>query len=173
MIEFQTIYEAFRVWTLFAVLAGLIGIGIFIYGLSKSKRLKMLGIMLFGHMFLCGMILLLLNNIFSSRAKLELLQTLSDSKLNVTLCNEPVNKEKQSSIISELKLLRDIPRHHSQPLDTVPIKILKNDTDIRIRIQRDSDRENEYWIYWDKYKITKENAVGYIQTLKFDNTKCR
>jgi len=173
LIEFQKNYEAFRIWTVFGFVGGLIGIGLSIYGFLKRSRLKIVGILLIVHMFLCAEILSLVNNIFSKRAKEELLRILNDPKLSLTVCDQPIQMDSQASFISEIKSLSEIPRHHSRPLDTLPIKILKDKTDIKIRIQRDSDRENEYWIYWDKYNITTDNAIGYLQTSKFDNINCR
>lgn len=174
MLEFQKNYEIFRIWTLLGVVAGLAGIGLCIYGYSKKRnRLKIVGLMLFGHMFLCGLIFSLLTTIFQNRAKYEFLQILNDPKVTLSLCDKAIHEDMQSAIISELKLLGNILRHHSQPLDTLPIKILKDKADIKIRIQRDSYRKNEYWIYWDSYIITRDNPIGYLQTSKFDTIDCR
>jgi hypothetical protein len=89
------------------------------------------------------------------------------------LCDRTVSEDIQAAFISEIKLLGNISRHKSQPLDTLPIRILKDRIDIKIRIQRDSDRKNEFWIYWDRYRITRESPIGYLKTSKFDNIVCR
>ncbi len=172
LIRLQNVYEIFRVWTLIAVLGGVIGIGLTIYGYSAKKRIKYFGIGLVGHLFLCGLILSLLNNIFLSRAKLQLVNILSSNALTVKICNENVSVEDQKMLLSEIKLLREIPRHHSQPLDTIPLAILQDNINLKLRVQRDSDRANEYWIYWDRYKISSDNAIGYIHTRRFDKINC-
>jgi hypothetical protein len=172
LLRFQNAYEIFRVWTLIAVLGGIIGIGLSIYGYSAKKRIKYFGIGLVGHMFLCGLIFSLLNNIFLNRAKQQLVDILSDSSLTVKICNINIPVADQKVYLSEIVLLRDIPRHHSQPLDTIPIEILQDKNNLGLRIQRDSDRANEYWIYWNRYKISSENAIGFIQTGTFDKINC-
>lgn len=172
LIKFQNVYEIFRGWTLIAVLGGIIGVGFSIYGYSSKKQIKYFGIGLIGHMFLCGLILTLLNNIFLSRAKHQLVKILTDSTLTIKICNENASAEDQKILLSEIRLLREIPRHHSQPLDTIPLEILQDKNNLKLRIQRDSDRADEYWIYWDRYKISSDNAIGYIQTRKFDKINC-
>jgi|688.fasta_scaffold564250_2 hypothetical protein len=174
MTEFEKNFEIFRLWTLLGVIAGFVGLGLLIYGFSKRRNtLKALGLTLFGHMFLCGLIFSLLTNYFLRRASSELLQILNDPKVTLSLCDRTVSEDIQAAFISEIKLLGNISRHKSQPLDTLPIRILKDRIDIKIRIQRDSDRKNEFWIYWDRYRITRESPIGYLKTSKFDNIVCR
>jgi tellurite resistance protein TehA-like permease len=99
MTEFEKNFEIFRLWTLLGVIAGFVGLGLLIYGFSKRRNtLKALGLTLFGHMFLCGLIFSLLTNYFLRRASSELLQILNDPKVTLSLCDRTVSEDIQAHL---------------------------------------------------------------------------
>jgi hypothetical protein len=172
--ELQNIHEHLNLWLIYSLLGFLVGIVLVIYGMRKKKTTpKLIGIALFWNMIFSIFMISFSDNHFQIKAKKALLSLLSEPHVSVKICNSPINIKLQDIIISEVKLLKNIDRHHSYPNDTIPIKIVSKNGDIQVRIARDSDVDNEYWIFWDKYDKTKNNAIGFLRTNKFDNIGCK
>ena len=55
--------------------------------------------------------------------------------------------------------------HHSRPVPpSIDVSFAGKDDTVRVRLQRDSDREYEYWVFFPKYQTTKENYIARIDT---------
>jgi len=55
--------------------------------------------------------------------------------------------------------------HHSHPIPpTIEVSFVRKDDTVRLQLERDSDRKNEYWVYFPKYRTHQDNEVGRIYT---------
>jgi len=55
--------------------------------------------------------------------------------------------------------------HHSRPIPpTIELSLVKKDSSLTVHLQPDSDRSNELWVFFPKYKTTKDNDIGRIYT---------
>lgn len=172
--KLENIYLAFRLWTLISVLFGLIGFGLFLFYYRKSNENKKrnIGIILFGQMLLSVLFLMLLNNIFQSKAKNELFVKIELTKNKIKVCDNELS-ESQTKVYKNLLLeIGKIPRHHSSPTYCGNIKLEVNGEIVNLRFERDDDIKTEYWIYWDKYSVTKDNPIGYLRTEELNEMNC-
>jgi hypothetical protein len=170
----ERFYILFRVITLGSFIVGILGLILFLLNRSESKRLKRknLGLVLFVQMWLFGLIFLLLNNLFKNNAKKELLHKLSQTDLIFEKCNEQLDRNESEQLRRLLTEIKNISRHHSSPTYCGNIKFKYLNEIVNLRIERDNTIRTEYWIYWDKYIVTKDNPIGYLRTDKLNKMNC-
>jgi hypothetical protein len=81
-----------------------------------------------------------------------------------------VNQQKVKNpveVIAALRELRDLPAHHSEP--THPIRLdIYDQSHLALSLARDSDNPREYWVFYPRHWITRNNEVGHIITPVFD-----
>jgi hypothetical protein len=70
-------------------------------------------------------------------------------------------------VLTALKSLSDLPAHHSHPVKKITVEI-SDGTRLVLWLGRDSDNPREYWVYYPKHLITRNNEVGRIITPLFD-----
>ena len=172
--KLENIYLAFRLWTLISVFFGLIGLGLFLYYYRKRNESKKrnIGLILFGLMWLSVLVLMLFNNVFQSKAKNELFKKIELTKNTIRVCDNELS-ESQTKVYQKLLLeIREIPRHHSSPTYCGDIKFEVNGETVNLRFERDDNIKTEYWIYWDKYTVTKDNPIGYLRTEELNEMNC-
>jgi hypothetical protein len=75
--------------------------------------------------------------------------------------------ENADEIVTALQSLSDLPAHHSHPVKTMTVEI-SDRTRLLLWLGRDSDNPREYWVYYPKHLITRNNEVGRIITPLFD-----
>ena len=69
-----------------------------------------------------------------------------------------------ASFIHELRKIRPFMGHHSHPTKKIPIEIFKSNQKLTLILSQDSDYNNEYWVFYPKYRHTRLNEIGRIQT---------
>jgi hypothetical protein len=146
--------------------AALSGLGILFYWRygkpeNPKKTLKNGGL-LFGQAFLVWIIGFGAAAIVQSNAREELKLILKNDELQLSINNEYLNEESQNEIISILKTIQNMPPHHSSPRTELQIQISNKEEITNIFLSEDSMVKNEYWIFWDKYYITRLNEIGRI-----------
>ncbi len=81
-----------------------------------------------------------------------------------------VNQQKvknPAEVIAALRELRDLPAHHSEP--THPIRLdIYGQSHLALSLARDSGNPREYWVFYPRHWITRNNEVGRIITPVFD-----
>lgn len=85
----------------------------------------------------------------------------------VSVNNEEVQKPR--TIIDGLKKLTVLPAHHSRVTKRIRIAIRDGDQGLVIDLGRDSDRHEEYWVFYLGYRHTCVNEIGRITTTLFEN----
>jgi len=149
---------------------GLIGFGclfIWQYGNpdNPKKYLKRGGV-LFGQVFLTWIIGFGVLWLIQSRAKDELRSIIANEQVNLSIDGEHLDNRKKVEITQILKTLKSISAHHSHPTKEIIIELEYNNQKSKIYLNKDSERENEYWVFWDKYRITESNEIGRITSKK-------
>ena len=85
-------------------------------------------------------------------------------------CTVLINGRETSNrveILNTLRQLRDLPAHHSSSTKTFTIDI-EGRTHLKLALSRDSGNPREYWIFYPKYWITRQNEIGRVVTPIFD-----
>ena len=65
-------------------------------------------------------------------------------------------------VLTALKGLSDLPAHHSHPVE------VSGGSHVLLWLGRDSDNPREYWVYYPKHLITRNNEIGRVITPLFD-----
>jgi hypothetical protein len=136
----------------------------------KDKPLKV-GAILFSQLFFFGLLIWIISSVFEIRARQELKRILNHPDLNVRVDGQFANKDNLDAILKKLKKMRSIDAHNSSPTEEINIELLFNNRKEIITVSKDSQFENEYWIFWSKYKTSKNNEIGRIRTDIFNEEK--
>lgn len=139
--------------------------------LNKSLKLKYsyIRIVLISQLFVSAIIGSTISYIVKESARQEIKDFLYSTDLVVLVNEKSINQEFKQSVVSELKKIRNIPGHHSHPTGEIEIILESGINKIVLSLRQDSEFEDEYWIYLNKYKITSNNEVGRINTSILDN----
>jgi hypothetical protein len=170
---FDLFYQYFKTFTLISFLVGIIGLVLVLTQLkSGNTKRKLLGIFLFAQMWMVGLIFMMLNAMFEQRAQRFLKEELAANDIQIYACGQRLEGAEMIEVHNVLKAIGNIARHHSAPTYCGTIDVKTKDKTITLRIERDNNIKTEYWIYWDKYIVTKDNPVGYVRTTKLDDMNC-
>jgi hypothetical protein len=70
-------------------------------------------------------------------------------------------------VLNTLKELHDLPAHHSSPGKRFSIAV-RGSAEVSLVLARDSGDPREYWVFYPKYWITRNNEIGRLKTAVFD-----
>ena len=76
-----------------------------------------------------------------------------------------------NAVIGALRTTADIPAHHTHPVRDFTVVIDDQIGGLTLRLGRDSDRPQEYWVFYPRYRYTTHNEVYRINTTLFDGIK--
>lgn len=133
---------------------------------EKKKPLK-IGIILLVQGFMTWVIGFGTLAIITTRARNEVKTFLSGPMAQVTLNGLQLDKVHSLELITELQAIENIMAHHSHPVTKNEI-ILKSSTkdSLVLTLERDSEIDNEFWVFLRKYKSTKGEEIGRIRSEK-------
>lgn len=94
------------------------------------------------------------------------LENVSDDPI-VSINNAVIRKPQ--TVIDELRKLAPRAAHHSRVTKRIRITIIDNDQGLVIDLGRDSQRPQEYWVFYLGYRHTRVNEIGRITTSLFDD----
>ncbi|MHC4478239.1 MAG: hypothetical protein ACYTEL_21585 [Planctomycetota bacterium] len=72
-------------------------------------------------------------------------------------------------LISALAKLGPLMAHHSHPTVRIEVLVVDNNRRLILNLGRDSDRPQEYWVFYPGYRVTRLNEIGRITTTLFDD----
>lgn len=98
------------------------------------------------------------------QARHEVVDFMTNSDVRVEMNDTVLSKVESDELISELKKVDSFEAHHSSPMKEFKFKLFADGKQITLYVNRDSQFENEYWIFWYKYKTTQSMEVGRIKT---------
>lgn len=58
--------------------------------------------------------------------------------------------------------------HHSHPTKRIQVEIRDDVRELRLELGRDSDRPQEYWVFYPQFGVTSNNEIGRITTSALD-----
>ncbi len=70
-------------------------------------------------------------------------------------------------VLNLLEEIQDLPAHHSQPTKRLVVDIIGR-RHLTLWLGRDSDNPREYWVFYPRHQITRDNEIGRIVTPLFD-----
>lgn len=151
---------------------GMIGLGFLFnwqYGNPENptKQLKIGGILI-GQLLLTWIIGFGSFSLVETRAKNELINILTNEHVNLTIIGKQLTQKDELELLNILKTIKHIPAHHSHPTEELIIQLKFDNHMSNIYLNMDSERKDEYWVYWDKYTVSNSNEIGRIKngTLK-------
>lgn len=174
LFKFEDFYVGLRIWTIISFFSGMVGLVIYLrLKKGKTNKKRVLGKILFGQMWVSVIFLGLINTIFKSRAKAELFRKINLVQGNIRSCGIELDQNKSQEYKNLLFSIGEIARHHSTPTYCGNVEFIVKSEKVDLRFERDNSIKTEYWIYWDKYIVTKENPIGYLRTDKLNDMNCR
>lgn len=78
---------------------------------------------------------------------------------------EAANPDK---IVSALKQTAPTEAHHSHPTKRILVEIRSDQGTLQLELGRDSDRPQEYWVFFSKHSVMSSSEIGRITTAAFD-----
>ena len=152
---------------------GFVGIGLLMmwqYGNSNNpKRLLKIGGTLIGQLILTWIIGFGSLGIVQNNARKEFKNILNQENLTLNINGTELKHGDKLEMIQILKSINKVPAHHSHPTSEIIIEIEHNGNKSNLYLNKDSERQNEYWVYWDKYQLSSSNEIGRITNEKLKN----
>lgn len=127
---------------------------------TGEKKFKILGVILFGQLFLVGFTIIVVRQIATHRARTEVLNFLSKEYLVVKLEGIEMDSISSDSIIRDLMRIQRVSAHHSGPTQNRKIVIMSKAGSIDLEVAADSQNPNEFWVFYTKYSFIDE--VGHF-----------
>ena len=167
----DTFLFIFDYWKNLSILLLFVGIFILLYvhfkELTTAKKQVKKGLILVGQFFATIILWLSLHFVFESIVRDELKTFLSQTNLTIKLNNVQVEPNETNEIIKAFENMKWVRNHHSHPLKEIKMEISNGEETIELSIAQDTEIENEYWIFWNKYKTTRWatfNEIGRINS---------
>jgi len=122
--------------------------------------------------FLCPILFIVLSSsIMTSTIKSQVVEFLSHAGADAVVSVEGNAVDDSKTMIRELQKISTSLGHHSHPEKTIHVTIVSNGRTLRLNLGQDSERSNEYWVFYPQYKHTSMNELGRITTTVFDSYK--
>lgn len=170
---FQSFYQGFKKLIIVSLLLALCGFAlIYYYRNDRWNGRKILGVYFIAMPFVFGLVLVLLNSVYISRAKKELKTSLEMSSAPLLVCDKPLNYEDGYRLKELLSEMPKFHNHRSSYTDVGKIKMEFNNDTITLRLMKDDNILNEYAVYWEKYDLTNEQPIATINTDILDSRLC-
>jgi hypothetical protein len=88
-----------------------------------------------------------------------------DPNATVSIDGHPVQNPRE--VLNLLEAIQDLPAHHSHPIKRLRVDV-SGRRHTTLALGRDSDNAREYWVFYPRHYITRENEIGRIITPLFD-----
>ncbi|MBA2340390.1 MAG: hypothetical protein H0V88_08340 [Pyrinomonadaceae bacterium] len=140
---------------------------------SKGKQLAKFPYKSVGFFIVSIIVAVILVQVSASLAREKALNYLNrlsgDYKLKIN--DQSVPENEYSQIIPALSSIADQLAHHSHTTTRIRVEIESGNRVLRLELGRDSDRPQEYWVFYPDYGVTSDNEIGRITTHAFDKYK--
>jgi hypothetical protein len=113
-------------------------------------------------------VLLLLSAILASMVRSEVARFISDAGDGAVVRIDHEVVPNPRPILDELGRMSSYFPHHSSPKDAIEVEVESGGSVLKIVLRRDSDRPNEYWVFYPRYRATSMREIGRITTDLFD-----
>jgi hypothetical protein len=166
----DTFASIWQDWMPISLGIGFVGLGFILFvrlAEPKSSKPLMIGIVLFGQVFITWFIGFGSMWIIQIQARQELKDFIEQPGLIVKVNEQILEPNNANEIFEILRTLKSIPAHHSNPTKKISIEILSDKDTVTLSARQDSQIVVEYWIFWDKYRLTRSNDVGHVITDQF------
>jgi hypothetical protein len=109
-----------------------------------------------------------LGEIVRWRSRAEALAFLSELPGTYIIYVDSQPAREPDKIVAALKTAAREPGHHSHPTKRIRIDIHSEKGNLTLELGRDSDRRQEYWVFYPKYLVTSDSEIGRVTTPIFD-----
>ena len=86
----------------------------------------------------------------------------------ITVNEKPFDRP--DDLLTALRSMRDAPAHHSHPTIEYRVLLITSLGPLELRLCRDSDNPNEYWVFYSGFQSTRRNEIGRVFTGVLDGT---
>jgi len=151
--------------TVLSVPTVLFSIPYLISGSPKAPRVVSIGLIVFVVSLAVGMAASSTSSEIGHREVLRKLAAV-DSQSQMLINGQAVRNTNE--ILAVLRTIDWLQPHHSNPTKRVIVELSDHAPRLVLELARDSGDPREYWVFWPKYHVTKNNEIGRIKTPLFD-----
>lgn len=123
------------------------------------------GLILLVQAFIFGIILIMLQNIIITKIRKEVSDILSNPQTQIILSKNDF-EILPTDLKMELLKIENITTNHSHPENEKSIEVISHNSIFKIYIAEDSNNKNQFWIFTDKYKFSRDMEIGKINSSK-------
>ncbi|KAB1068526.1 hypothetical protein F6U93_06240 [Tamlana haliotis] len=98
-----------------------------------------------------------------NNARIELLKNINNNCV-IRINGKELNNEQSQLIINEITKIKKPDPHHSNSTKFMKISVVCGNEIYDLTFEQDSQYENEFWIFLDKYNFTRSNEIGRINS---------
>ena len=102
-----------------------------------------------------------------SIAQFQVQQLLESASRGATVSINGQQVQNGDEVLTALRGFSDLPAHHSHTVKKITVEV-SDRSHVLLWLGRDSDNPREYWVYYPKHLITRNNEIGRIITPLFD-----
>ena len=112
----------------------------------------------------------LLSEILSYYSYQVTMDFLADIGEGYEITVDGVKEDDGAKILSILQSMDNSPfqAHHSHPTKRIKFAIKSHGESLELELGKDSERPNEYWVFYPKYKHTRANEISRVRTSIFE-----
>jgi hypothetical protein len=168
---FDFILTYWAYFSLISFFGGFIGIISFYTEKNSEENRKpnyRLAIILLTQLVVTIAILVILHSVFNVYVKRELESILNSPNYELYVKHKNITIQEKAELKTKLCALINPPPNHSGPDRYIKVLIKANDISLFLELGRDDQDTTLYWVFVDKYKVTKSNDIGKIKTEIFN-----
>jgi hypothetical protein len=128
---------------------------------NQSRKLKNIFLIQFVFTFI---FLIFISKIIENRIISNFKDFLSKENSVLKIENKILDRNQKMSFINELRKISKINGHGTHPIDKLNMSIETESDTLHLMIYKDSEIENEYWVFCKNYRYSKSNELGRITT---------
>ncbi len=153
-------------WMFLSLILAFIGTGMLIYwqyGKSRNNRkIAKIGSIFFGQAVITFIIGFGAFSAIQSQSREELKMYLKQDDLILKVNDQELNKIENQKFLNIIRKIVTILPHHSSPTKEIRVEIISSIDTTILSLEQDSEIEDEYWIFWNKYDYN--NDIGRLKT---------
>ena len=141
----------------------------FLKSLKKNPRkIRIIGGVLFGQLIILGIALVLLQVTILRKIRNEFIEIIKNPQTQIIQIDKNFGEFNSVELKNELLKIKNYEPHHSGINEEMKLRIKNPENSFIVRICRDTQYENEYWIFSEKYWFSSDDEeIGRIKTNKF------
>jgi len=145
---------------------------IFKKGIVEFSGTKIsLGLIAVAASFITGLTAIISSEIVQLHALKKVKYILNEPVAELKINGKEIDSINRRLVLYELRRMNKKMAHGSHTVNNIVLEVYTQRDTLKLEIGRDSQIENEYWIFWDRYHSTAKNEFARVRTELFENIK--